>query len=131
MNLFEKYGGTPTVSKIVTTFYGQLLSRPKLNAYFDGVPLPKLIQHQVRFMSMVMGKTPSAYNGQAMDQAHQRLNISPADFAEVAQILENTLRSAGMEPADLEAVMAAVAGLAPAIISSKPAAGNANPLTGH
>jgi truncated hemoglobin YjbI len=94
MNLFEKYGGTPTVSKVVTNFYGKILSRPHLKAYFAGVPLPKLIQHQVRFMSQVMGQTPGTYNGQSMDMAHQRLNITAAHFGEVAQILETCLNEA-------------------------------------
>ena len=131
MNLFEKYGGNATVSKVVTAFYSQVLSRPHLKAYFEGVPLPKLIQHQVRFMSMVMGQTPSAYNGQAMDRAHQRLHVSAAHFAEVAQILTDTLRSAGMEPADLETVMAAVAALEPAVVGSTSAPGKPGPLASN
>ena len=116
MNLFEKYGGTATVSRIVADFYREVLTRPHLKSYFDGVPLQKLIQHQVRFMSQVMGQMPSAYNGRAMDEAHQRLNILAADFAEVAEILESVLRKAGMEPADLSTVMAAVAGLQSAVV---------------
>ena len=131
MNLFQKYGGTPTMSKIVTSFYGQVYSRPHLKIYFDGVPLPKLIQHQVRFMSMVMGQTPSAYSGQAMDRAHQRLNISARHFAEVAQILADILRGAGMEPADLETVMAAVAGLESAVVGSTSAKGKPEPLANN
>ena len=123
MNLFEKYGGTPTVSKVVTNFYGKILSRPHLKAYFAGVPLPKLIQHQVRFMSMVMGQTPSAYNGQSMDKAHQRLSITAEHFGEVAQILESCLNEAGMAADDLAAVMAAVASLQGAVVSTGHAPG--------
>jgi truncated hemoglobin YjbI len=117
MNLFDKYGGAPTISKIVTNFYGKILSRPHLKAYFAGVPLPKLIQHQVRFMSQVMGQTPSAYNGRAMDLAHERLNITAAHFGEVAQILEACLHEAGMAADDLASVMAAVASLQDALVS--------------
>ncbi len=117
MNLFEKYGGTPTISKVVTNFYGKILSRPHLKAYFAGVPLPKLIQHQVRFMSQVMGQTPGTYNGQSMDRAHQRLNITAAHFGEVAQILETCLNEAGMAAEDLTAVMTAVASLQGAVVN--------------
>ena len=116
MNLFQKYGGTSTVSRIVTDFYRDVLTQPHLKSYFDGVPLQRLIQHQVRFMSQVMGQVPSAYNGRAMDEAHQRLNISGTHFAEVAQILENVLRKAGMEPADLLKVMSAVASLQSSVV---------------
>jgi hemoglobin len=123
MNLFDKYGGTPTISKVVTNFYGKILSRPHLKAYFAGVSLPKLIQHQVRFMSQVMGQTPSAYNGQTMDKAHQRLNISAAHFGEVAQILEACLNEAGMAADDLATVMAAVASLQGSVVSPDHAPG--------
>lgn len=122
MNLFQKYGGTATVSRIVTDFYREILTRPHLKSYFDGIPLQKLIQHQVRFMSQVMGQIPGTYNGRAMDEAHQRLNISAADFAEVAEILESVLRKAGLEPADLLKVMSAVAGLQAAVVRSAPQA---------
>ena len=123
MNLFEKYGGAPTISKIVTNFYGKILSRPHLKAYFAGVPLPNLIQHQVRFMSQVMGQTPSAYNGRAMDIAHQRLNITAAHFGEVAQILETCLNEGGMAAEDLATVMAAVASLQGSVVSPDHAPG--------
>lgn len=111
MSLFDKYGGSATVSKIVTAFYGEVLKRPHLRAYFNGVPMPKLIEHQVRFMSMVLGKVPSAYNGRAMDAAHARLHITPEHFAEVGAILGAALRKAGMEEQDLDTVMTAVAQL--------------------
>lgn len=111
MNLFTKYGGTAAISRIVANFYGVVLTRPHLKSYFDGVPLQRLIQHQIRFISQVMGQTPSAYNGRRMHEAHGRLKISAADYAEVSAILASVLQQAGMEEADLQTVMAAVANL--------------------
>lgn len=118
MNLYDKYGGAATVTKAVTGFYSEVMRRPHLRTYFDGVPMPQLIQHQVRFMSMVLGKTPSPYNGRAMNAAHGRLNVTAAHFAEVGAILEATLRKAGMEEDDLKTVMAAVAQLESQVVGS-------------
>jgi hemoglobin len=96
---------------VVTDFYGGVLRQSHLKAYFEGVALPHLIQHQVRFISAVLGQTPSAYNGRKMAAAHGSLKITAAHFAEVGAILEAALRKAGMEEADLSTVMSAVAGL--------------------
>ena len=118
MNLYDKYGGNATVSRAVTNFYGEVLRRPHLRAYFQGVPMPKLIEHQVRFMSQVLGKTPSAYNGRTMAAAHGGLKITAEHFAEVGGILENALRHAGMEEADLKVAMGAVAQLQGQVVST-------------
>lgn len=117
MTLYEKYGGNATISRLVADFYREVLARPHLKAYFAGAPLPQLIQHQVRFLSHVLGQAPSAYNGRTMAEAHGRLQISAQDFAEVGQILSDTLEKAGMQADDLRTVMADVAALQPAIVA--------------
>jgi truncated hemoglobin YjbI len=52
-----------------------------------------------------------------MAEAHDRLKISAEDFAEVAQIFSDTLSKAGVEPADLQKVMADVATLESAVVA--------------
>lgn len=117
MTLYEKYGGNAAVSRMVADFYREVLARPHLKAYFAGVPLPQLIQHQVRFLSHVLGQTPSAYSGRTMGAAHGKLQITAQHFAEVGQILSDTLQKAGMQADDLRQVMAAVSALQPAIVA--------------
>lgn len=117
MTLYEKYGGNATVSRLVADFYREVLSRPHLKAYFAGVPLPRLIQHQVRFLSHVLGQTPTAYGGRTMAEAHSRAQITAQHFAEVGQILSDTLQKAGMEADDLRKVMADVAALQADIVA--------------
>lgn len=117
MNLYDKYGGSATLSRIVTDFYGEVLRRPHLRAYFEGVPMPQLVQHQVRFMSDVLGRTPRAYSGRTMNAAHARLKITAEHFGEVGAILEAGLRKAGMAEEDLKTVMAAVVRLQGDVVS--------------
>lgn len=45
MNLFEKYGGVPTVSRIVSRFYREVLERPTLRPYFEGVDMALSLIH--------------------------------------------------------------------------------------
>ena len=117
MTLFEKYGGVPTVTRIVSRFYREILARPTLKPYFEGVDTRRLIDHQVQFISHVLGQPASVYEGRTLGAAHGRLNITAEAFSEVAEILQHTLREAGMEAADIETVMGQVAGARPVIVS--------------
>ena len=49
--LFDKYGGFSTVSKIVLRLYDQILDDDDLGPFFDDVDLPKLVDHQTKFVS--------------------------------------------------------------------------------
>lgn len=118
MTLFEKYGGVATVSRIVSRFYKEVLSRPTLQPYFEGVDMSRLINHQVKFISHVLGQPASVYDGRTLGAAHGGLRITGEAFGEVAEILQQTLSEAGMEPTDIDSVMVAVAGARGAIVAS-------------
>ena len=55
-NFIQKYGGTPTVTKIVKAFYQIVLDRPNLARYFVNIDMDKLIKHQIVFVCSLIGK---------------------------------------------------------------------------
>lgn len=120
MTLYEKYGGVQTVKTVVSAFYKQIMASPTLRPYFEGVHLPRLIEHQVKFISHVMGLSASVYDGRSLGAAHQGLRITDAAFNEVATILHKALTDAGMEAPDVEAVMSSVAASRPAVVTQAP-----------
>jgi hemoglobin len=109
--LFDKYGGVPVVTEIVRDFYKRVMRRPNLRRYFVNVTLEAVIHHQIAFVSMVMGKTPHDYSGRSMREAHRGIGVTSASFELAAQLLSDTLVSAEVEPADIDAIMAKVASL--------------------
>jgi hemoglobin len=109
--LFDKYGGVPVVTEIVRDFYKRVMRRPNLRRYFVNVPLEAVIHHQIAFVSMVLGKTPHDYSGRSMKEAHRGIGITSASFELAAQLLSDTLVSAEVEQADIDAIMAKVASL--------------------
>jgi hemoglobin len=109
--LFDKYGGVPVVTEIVRDFYKRVMRRPNLRRYFVNVTLEAVIHHQIAFVSMVMGKTPHDYSGRSMKEAHRGIGITSASFELAAQLLSDTLVSAEVEQADIDAIMAKVASL--------------------
>ncbi|MGA1285970.1 MAG: group I truncated hemoglobin [Rubrivivax sp.] len=118
MTLFDKYGGVRTVKGVVSAFYRDVMASPSLRPYFEGVDLPRLIEHQVKFISHVMGQPASVYEGRTLEAAHQGLRISPQAFGEVAAILEKVLRNAGVEDADVATIMSTVAAARPSVVAS-------------
>ena len=116
-SLFEKYGGFATVSKIVREFYRQVLQSPNLKPYFQGVDMERLMDHQTKLIAHVMGG-PAEYDGRELGVAHARLKVTGAAFAEVAEILQETLEDAGMSAEDVASVMAVVAGARDSVVTA-------------
>jgi truncated hemoglobin YjbI len=59
--LYDKYGGTPTMKILVREFYKQARVNPKVGHYFSHLDMEKLIDHQVQFLSVVLGKPARTY----------------------------------------------------------------------
>jgi len=114
-NLYEKYGGFAVVSKLVHEFYDRLRRTPELDVYFGHIDMPRLINHQTRFMSQVLGG-PANYSGRELGEAHARFRITVEHFDLVAEILEETLEDGGMEDDDVESIMDIVAGTREVIV---------------
>lgn len=113
---FERYGGFANVSKVVMAFYDKLLDSDQVGHYFDGVDLPKLIDHQTKFIATVMGG-PASYSNEALHKLHAHLNIGSADFKEMAELLRETLEDFAFEAEDIERIVGEVAARAPYIIN--------------
>ncbi len=108
-SLYDKYGGFPAISSIVSDFYDRLLNSSSLKNYFDNVDMERLMDHQTKFLCMVLGG-PNNYTGKALGAAHSRLNITPAAFGEVAGHLKDSLVKAGVQDADVQTIIGVVAG---------------------
>ena len=116
VTLFDKYGGVPVIAKLVRAFHKEVMSRPHLAAYFDGVDLVLLAEHTVKYIAFVMGKPAEIYTGRDMYTAHAKFHIHGIHFDEVADVLKDILLGAGVEKKDLESIMQRIEGLREMII---------------
>jgi hemoglobin len=117
ITLFDKYGGIPTIAKVVKAFHQEILARHHLAAYFDGIDLENLAEHTVKFVAYVMGKPAEFYTGRDMYTAHAKFHIHSMHFDEVADVLKDVLTAAGMSKPDIALVMMRVEGLRELIIA--------------
>lgn len=103
-SLFEKYGGFSTVSKIVLSFYDELLDNDDIGPLFDNVDMAKQVDHQTKFISSLLGG-PSSYTDAQIKQIHSHLEISDADYEETMAVLARNLSAHGVEDKDVKTVM--------------------------
>jgi hemoglobin len=106
-SLFDKYGGTPAVSKIVHTFYGKILESDEVRHYFEKIDIERLMSHQVKLFSLLLGG-PVDYDVSRLRQAHKSFSLTIDDFEEVKGLLEEALEEADMDEDDVETVLETV-----------------------
>jgi hemoglobin len=112
---FERLGGFARVRLLVASFYEKVLESPALRPYFEGIEMRRLIDHQTKFMTAIMGG-PASYTDEHIGRAHAHLRVSADDFDEMASLFVETLEDYEISEADIERLSAHVAGLRPSIV---------------
>lgn len=77
--LFERIGGLPVLTLVVSETIDHSASHPKLKRSFDGVKLATLKQSVVDQLCMLTGGG-CVYEGETMKNSHQDLKITTAEF---------------------------------------------------
>ena len=115
-NLFDRCGGFAVVRRIVTLFYDKVLESPLVARHFAGVDMPRLIDHQTKFLASLMGG-PASISDDALRRAHARLGITMEEFREVGELLRESLEEFGLHPADVAHLYNAFTSYAPLIVT--------------
>lgn len=102
--LFEKYGGFSTISKVVLSFYDRMIEDELVGPFFDDVDLPKLIDHQTKFISSLMGG-PASFSDDHIERAHRHMTIENRHFDRLKEIVDETLTEYAMEAEDIQAIL--------------------------
>jgi hemoglobin len=101
---FEQFGGYPRVAQMVFAFYDRVLQSPRLQGFFVGVDMRRLIEHQTKLLSSLMDG-PVSYTNEQLAAVHLHLCIDDATFDELAHVLEQTLSDFQMPTEHLNLVM--------------------------
>lgn len=103
-SLFDRFGGQAAVARLVFAFYDRVLRSERLAPYFRDVDMRRLVEHQAKFVSQVMGG-PLGYGKSELRQVHAHLDIDDGAFDEMMRLLEQTLRDSPLSDDDRQAVM--------------------------
>lgn len=104
--LFDKYGGFSTVSKIVLSLYDRLLEDDDVGPFFDDVDMPRLIDHQTKFVSSLMGG-PASFTDDHIERAHSHMDIDHLHFDKLKAIVSETLADFDVAEDDIKTVLSA------------------------
>ncbi len=104
--LFDKYGGVKLVVKLVRDFQSEILLRPHLAHYFQGLDLATITEHSILFLSFALGKPAKVYMTREMHDLHSKFHIKGLHFDEISDVRKDTLLADGFSKADVEIVMA-------------------------
>jgi len=104
---FEKYGGFSAVSRVVMTFYELVLDSDEVGHHFDDIDMPRLIDHQTKFISSLMGG-PAAMSDERLKAVHHIVPITDADFDEIGRLLAEAMAQHRMSNEDIDHVVASI-----------------------
>jgi hemoglobin len=99
--IFERYGGFASVSKVVMSFYEKMVTSPLTSPFFANTDMKKLIDHQTKFMSAVMGG-PASYTNEHIERVHAKLGITEGAFNESMELLTETLEDHDFADEDIQ-----------------------------
>ena len=102
-SIFLRYGGFASISKVVSAFYGKAIESPLLGPYFENIDMPRLIDHQTKFFSALMGG-PASFSNEELERAHSRLDINDQEFQEMVDLLKETLEDFDFDDSDIAIV---------------------------
>jgi len=104
-SLFDKYGGFSAISRVVLDLYDRLLDDDDVGPFFDEVEMARIVDHQTKFVSSLLGG-PASYSDEQIRRLHGHLTIDNAQFDRLQTILAATLADHGFEPDDVVQVVA-------------------------
>jgi hemoglobin len=105
--MFHRYGGFASVSKVVSAFYDKAVDSPLLGPYFEKIEMPRIIDHQTKFIASLMGG-PASYTNEELERVHSHLNIRENEFQEMVALLKETLEDFDFDDSDIGAVQSEI-----------------------
>jgi len=102
--IFDRCGGYVRVAQIVLAFYDRVLQSQRLRKIFIDTDMRRLVDHQAKFMSAIMGG-PKSYTDEEISAVHRSLPIDDLMFDEMARLLRMTLSDFRLDEEDLRFVL--------------------------
>lgn len=107
--IYKKYGGFSKISRVVLTLYDRILDDDTIGPYFDEVDMNRIVDHQTKFISSLLGG-PASYSDDQIRKMHSHLSIGPKEFEALLEILRDVLAEHNFEEKDIETIVTAFGG---------------------
>lgn len=106
--LFERMGGSETLTQIVHEMYRRVLADESLGYFFENVSMNKLQQMQFEFLASALDG-PIRYTGAELTHIHRGRGIRGAHFAAFCGHFADAAQDAGVDPGTIDLVLGRLA----------------------
>ncbi|WP_162798085.1 group I truncated hemoglobin [Sulfitobacter sp. JL08] len=107
LSIFDKYGGIRILRHVIMDYYDRVLDSDVIGHFFEDTDMVKLIDHQTKFFTMVLGG-PAHFSDARLASAHKHMRLSHVEFDEAVLLLNETLADAHFAQDDQNTVIAAI-----------------------
>ena len=87
--------------------YDLILDDDELGPFFDDTEMPKLIDHQTKFIASLMGG-PAAFSDAHLSGAHRDMTIHDSHFDRLKELVDEVLAEFNVAEEDTATVLAAI-----------------------
>lgn len=105
------------VTEVVKDFHARLMRRPNIRRYFLDMPVERLIDHHIKYVSHALGKQDPDFSVDRLHADHTQAGVTKASYELVLDLLLAVLRDAGMDEADVDRVAATMGELTAHVVS--------------
>lgn len=91
----QAFGGRPGLEAVMQDFFTRLQADPRIGHFFKDVERAHFVKGLTDQACEQLGG-PCRYSGPAMDELHQDLNISKADFNRLVEVLQAAMDAKGV-----------------------------------
>ena len=99
-SLYERLGGSDDVARLVFAFYDRVLRSERLASHFAEVDMRRLVDHQAKLLSSIMGG-PTSYTDKELKELHADLTVDDQAFEDMVGCLEDALQGFGLAHEDV------------------------------
>jgi hemoglobin len=93
--LYQRLGGNPAITAVITTFLGNVVADNRINSFFAKVDAAKLQKLLIEQVASATGGAEK-YTGRTMKETHAGLKITMADFNALVEDLVKALDAANV-----------------------------------
>lgn len=115
MGLYERLGGDEGVDRAVSVLSTRIRDDAVLGPFFDTLDYDAIVQHRADYLAAILGG-PERYTGKGMRDAHRHLQLTDEHMDAFLRLVRETLTELDASPLDIEATVAELDRLRPALV---------------
>ncbi len=118
-SLYDQLGGFTFVHKVISDFYDRVLNNDSLNPFFSQTDMARLIDHQTKFFSSLLGG-PTSYTTEELSKVHENMAIQEVHFDTLIELVKETLEDNAVDDGHIEVIAAKLEAHRDCIVSRTP-----------